>query len=257
MSTEQAKTIQQCKDEVAKLYKCHNWKSLLDKYNNVELKEIQLLEAENKAIELYASFRIKAVLEEASKELPTKEEVEKYAQESEGGVPRPSDRIIGVEIGAEWAIKKASLLLAKKDEEIEELIMSNNRHTGDKQDYEELVDKYVKVLDQNTTLHDTIAERDKQIEGLMAEKEQLDRQLKWARISLKLKEANNANLQSELSALRKENEGKEKVLPDRLKEKIKNIIEELREESLVDFMRASDRERVVNRLHEFIESQIS
>lgn len=43
---------------------------------------------------------------------------------------------------------------------------------------------------------------------------------------------------------------------ERLEEKIRNIIQEMRDESLVDFMRASDREKVVKRLKEFIESQI-
>ena len=42
---------------------------------------------------------------------------------------------------------------------------------------------------------------------------------------------------------------------DRLEEKVENLIKEMREESLVDFMRASDRKMVIKRLVEFIRSQ--
>jgi len=42
---------------------------------------------------------------------------------------------------------------------------------------------------------------------------------------------------------------------DRLEEKVKNLIKEMREESLVDFMRASDKEIVIRKLITFIRIQ--
>jgi len=43
---------------------------------------------------------------------------------------------------------------------------------------------------------------------------------------------------------------------DRIEEKVRNLVQEMRDECLVDFVRASDRELVVSRLLEFIRTQI-
>ena len=43
---------------------------------------------------------------------------------------------------------------------------------------------------------------------------------------------------------------------DRLEEKVTSLIKEMREECLVDFMRASDKDKVIKRITEFIRTQI-
>ena len=45
-------------------------------------------------------------LEETPIVFPSEDEIDLFSQETEQGVPRPTDRIIGVEIGAKWAIQK-------------------------------------------------------------------------------------------------------------------------------------------------------